>query len=309
MRQGSWLGRTGVLLLTGLASCANEPVFAVVMDGTFVAPVADFDPALDAALWDDTVDDSAVLASVVAEGAVVSTSHLLPRPLGPLLASLGAVVPASCIPAVTFIDSDGDGIPASYSATFNCVGVPAGTSRVTGRIAIVDTDDTSKTGGVTVTFNSFVIAPVTSNGVFVSRTLNGTIALVPGPGGTFQAQQDLTITLPSADPSTPQLQDVYVSEETATYTPEAGAPDPFSSGTVNLGGNGKFTATFNGDQKTKNISRSTKPSLHSNRSCRTQFRGSSGYDAGTLIYSIEDDGKLELIYSGCVAPTRASVQH
>jgi hypothetical protein len=299
----------GVPLLAVLASCTNEPVFVPVVDGTFVVPVAEFDPALDAALWDDTVYDSIVVKTVVAQVTAVPSVARLPRPLGALFASLGAVVPSSCIPLVSFADADADGIPASYDATFNCLGVPAGTARVTGRVAITDTNDASPTGGLTVTFSSFVIAIGTTSGAVVARTLNGKISLAPTLGGKFFVQQDLTTTFPSADPSTPQLLDVYVSKETATYTPDAGTTDPFSSGTANLDGDGQFTATFNGDQKTKDIARSTNPNLHWNRSCRTQFHGSSGYDSGTLIYDIDGPGKLALLFSGCVTPTQVTNQH
>ena len=163
---------------------------------------------------------------------------------------------------MTFTDADQDGIPLSYDATFNCVGVPAGTSRVTGRVTIADNDDSSATAGLTVTFSSFVIAVGTSAGA-VGRTLDGTMALVPGPNGTFTATQNLTTTFPSTDPSTVGALDVYVSKETATYTPTSAA-DPFSSGTVNLGGSGKLTATFNGDKQNKDVSRSSNPVLHSN---------------------------------------------
>ena len=165
------------------------------------------------------------------------------------------------------------------------------------------TTDSSATGGLTVTFSSFVIAVGTSAGG-VGRTLNGTMALVPGPNGTFTATQNLTTTFPSADPSTVGALDTYVSKETATYTPTS-AVDPFSSGTANLGGSGKLTATFNGDKQDKDVSRSSNPLLHWNRSCRTQFKGSIGYDSGTLIYSIGGDGKLDLLFSGCVAPVQA----
>ena len=102
--------------------------------------MAAFDPVLDAAMWDDTSYDAVVVTPVVAQVTAVPTTPRLPRPVGPLLASFGAVIPSSCIPAVTFTDVDQDGIPASYDATFNCVGVPAGTSRVTGRVTIADND-------------------------------------------------------------------------------------------------------------------------------------------------------------------------
>jgi len=306
MRQRSWLGALGVLFLASFGACTNEPVFnAAVIDGNFVAPVADFDPVLDAAMWDDTSYDAVVVTTAVAQVTAVPAANRLPRPIGPLLASFGAVIPSSCIPAVTFTDGDQDGIPASYTATFNCLGVPAGTSRVTGRVTITDNDDSSATAGLTVAFSSFVIAAATSGGVVVGRTFEGTMALAPGPGGTFTVTQNLTTTFPSADVSTVQLLDTYVSQENASYTPDPGAVDPFSSGTVNLGGTGKLTATFNGDQQHKDISRSSNPLLHWNSACRTQVKGSIGYDSGTLIYSIGGDGKLDLLFSGCVAPVRA----
>jgi hypothetical protein len=306
MRRRSWLDAVGALSLAAIGACTNEPVFTPVVTGDFVAPVAAFDPVIDAAMWDDTNYDTVAVTTVVAQVAAVPASPRLPRPLGALFTSLGAVVPSSCVPAVTFVDNDQDGIPASYTATFNCPGGTANTARVTGRVSITDLNDNSPTGGLTVTFNSFVISVTVAAGAVVPRTFDGTVTLTPG-ANVFNVVQNLTTIVPSADPATPQLLDTYVSTETATYTPDPGLADPFSSGTAALDGSGKFTATFNGDNTTKDITRSTDPNLHWNRSCRTTVRGSIGYDAGTLSYKF-DDSKRVLLFSGCGAPVEAISQ-
>jgi hypothetical protein len=307
MRRRSWLDAVGALSLTAIAACTNEPVFTPVVTGDFVAPVTAFDPAIDAALWDDTNYNTVVVTTAVAQVAAVPTSPVLPRPLGSLFAALGAVVPRSCLPQVTFVDADQDGIPASYAESFNCTGSPAGTARVTGRVSITDTNDNSPTGGLTVTFNSFVIAVTGAAGVVTARNFDGTISLAPSGNNAFSVVQNLTTIVPSADPATPQLLDTYVSKETATYVADPGISDPFASGTAALDGTGKFTATFNGDNKTEDITRSTDPNLHWNRSCRTTAPGTFGYDAGTLSYKFSDSKRV-LLFSGCGAPVQAISQ-
>src|SRR5262249_2298922 len=156
---------------------------------------------------------------------------------------------------VAFTDNDQDGIPLFYSATFNCMG----STRVTGRVAIADANDDSPTGGLTVTFSNFLVGTVSTSGLVLARTFNGSMGLTPNSNGTFAVQQDLTITFPSADPATPLLLSTYESKENATYTPEPGAADPFSSGTAHLDGSGNMTATFNGKQENRGISRSSNP--------------------------------------------------
>jgi hypothetical protein len=303
MRNRSCLAPLAVSTLAVVAACTDENQLIPVMDGTFVAPVADFDPALDAALWDDGVQSTVVVAQAVAQtsAVVVTPTPALPRPLGPLFASMGVSIPSSCVPAVAFVDNDHDGIPATYTATFNCIG----TSRVTGRVSITDSNDNSPLGGLTVTFDNFIIAPTTT--VPSGRTFNGTLALTPQGGLSFKVTQDLTTTFPSQDPSTPNLQGQYASKETAIYTGES-ASDPFAAGTAVLDGSGNLAATFNGNQEKRDIARSTKTSLHWNRACRTQIPSSPGYDSGTLQYAIDGDGKLLLVYSGCTEPTRAVTQ-
>jgi hypothetical protein len=50
------------------------------------------------------------------------------------------------------------------------------------------------------------------------------------------------------------------------------------------------------------VTRSTNPSIHWNRNCRTADPTSAGYDSGTLVYQDDAGSSLRLDYSGCGAP-------
>lgn len=316
-------------LLAGAAACSSDDNAVVTTTpaySTYYAyPVYDTTAALDYATWDYGYYDTFYLYLLAAqvtpgEGGVVEgglpegglldgsipPAVRLPRPLGALLSGWGAKVRADCLPVVNIVDNDGDGIPASYDATFNCVNQQSSdrTTNVTGTVSVVDTDDTSPTAGLTITFTNFVVSVAQTNGVNRSRTLNGTSKLAPSTGNSFLATRNMTIAFDFSDPNQQSVQGTDTSQAVATYTPDADAGgDPFASGTVNVTGTDVLARNFQGTNTSRQITRSSNPALHWNRSCRTQDPNSSGYDAGTLIYQDSTGGSLRLTFSGCGAPT------
>src|SRR5262249_45629460 len=147
--------------------------------GAFVAPIADYGYVYDSAMWYDgaydpltgvyigqiTPGDAGVSdAGVLDAGAVVPT-RILPRPLNGILGAWRVLVKGNCIPSTAFVDNDGDKVPASYTATFNCPNQVVGdkTTSITGTVTIADSDDNSKVSGFTITFTDFKVVTVVGN--------------------------------------------------------------------------------------------------------------------------------------------------
>ena len=300
-----------------MAACSSDDAEVVTSDGTYVAPVYDYDYATDAALLDTGVYDPALFYAVIAQvypgdaaidveipdGGVVSTSRKFPRPLAGLLSRWGVQVTAACAPTTAFDDVDQDGIPASYTATFNCANQVNGsrTTNLTGAITIADTDDNSAVAGATITFNNLAASVAISGGDSRSRTLNGTITMAPS-GTAFQINRDTTVAFDFSDSSGKKAQGTHVMVAQATYTPD-NAADVFAAGTFNLTGQGTLTRNFQGANQSRVVTRTTNPALHWNRACRSQNVAAAGFDAGTLIYSDDRGGKLQATWNGCGSPS------
>jgi hypothetical protein len=307
-------------MLALVAACSSDEGAVVTAPGTYMAPVADYDANVDAMMWDTALYDPIVIGIVVAQvtpsdsgiadasevidAGVPAVTKTIPRPLGALLASWGARVTADCVPVVAFTDADLDGIPLIYSATYNCSNlISAGrTTTVTGNVIITDADDNNPLGGMAILFNNFVVNTAIINGDTRSRTLNGSISMLPS-GGTYVSSRNLSLAFDFVDKNGNRAQGTHVMAEQATYTPDAGLTNPFASGTVNLTGQGTLSRTFQGVNESRIVTRATNPLLHWNRSCRAQDPTNSGFDAGTLIYTDDKGGTFRLAFSGCGAPT------
>jgi hypothetical protein len=305
------------------AACSSE-TGTTAATTSYVVPAWDTTVGLDSYYWDYGFYDpyyiyelvgigqiyggdggiTTLVDSGVLDGGLVSQSRI-PRPLGGLFAAWGARIAANCAPQTDFVDADGDGIPASYNVTFNCTNQVSSdrTTTVTGTVAITDTNDASVTGGFSATFTNFVVNVVRNDGTTRNRTLNGTTTFAPGLNNTFQGTRNLTIAFVSQDPNQTQITGTLVSQETATYTPDSTATDPFAAGTVSLAGTSTLTRSFQGSNVTRVVTRSTNPNLHWNRSCRTQNALSSGFDSGTLIYRDDAGSTATIVYSGCGTPS------
>jgi hypothetical protein len=289
-----------------------------------MAPVADYDTNLDAMMWDTALYDPILIGIVVAQltpsdsgivdaavevdAGVPPVTATIPRPLGALLAAWGARVIASCVPTVQFTDNDMDGIPLTYSATYNCSNLVSGTrtTTVTGSVIITDADDTNPLGGMAMVFSNFVVNTAITNGDSRSRTLNGSISMLPS-GATFVTNRNLSLAFDFLDKSGNRATGTHVMAEQAIYTPDAGLTNPFASGTVNLTGQGTLSRAFQGVNESRIVTRATNPLLHWNRSCRAQDPTNSGFDAGTLIYTDDKGGIFRLVYSGCGSPTATNM--
>jgi len=305
-----------------VVGCSSDESGVTTTNGTYVAPVADFDVTSDSALWYDGAYDpvtGVVIAQITptpGDGGIVdgglfdggTLSSRLPRPLSGLFSAWRVIIPASCVPAMSIVDNDQDGIPASYNAAFNCANQTVGTRTVsvTSTVLVADADDSLKPSGFTVTFSNFTVS-TSDSGVSRVRTLNGTASLTPTGVGSFQSATNLTIVFNFADPNGAASQGTYTQMGQGTYTadPSAGT-DVFASGMVNLLGTGTLNRSFNGSQQSRTVTRSTNPQLHWNRSCRAQNPDSFGYDSGTLVYQDNQGSKVQLQFNGCGAPTATS---
>jgi hypothetical protein len=324
MRYHSSIGLAASLAV--LAACSSDEGAVVTAPGTYMAPVADYDTALDTAMWDEAFYDPILIGIVIAQvtpgdaevvedagvdagadAGVVPVTRRIPRPLSALLATWGARVSSACVPSVAFVDADQDGIPLSYTANYNCVNQVSGprTSTVTGTVIITDADDNSPTGGMSIVFTNFVVNTSISNGDSFARTLNGSISMLP-QAGTFVSQRNLTIAFDFKDKNGNEAVGTHVMSEQAVYTPDPGLTDPFTSGSVNLTGQGTLSRVFQGVNESRVVTRSTNPPLHWNRSCRATDATSSGFDSGTLIYTDDQNGVFRLVFKDCGAPTASN---
>jgi hypothetical protein len=318
-----------VALVGVLAACSSDEGTVVTAPGTFMAPVVDYDTVVDAAMWDEALYDPILIGIVVAQvtpsdggvadaevpaeaGAAVDAgvpvvSRRIPRPLSALLAAWAARVTSDCVPMTAFTDGDQDGIPLTYTASYNCTNQVSGsrTTTVTGAVTITDADDNSALGGMSIVFNNFVVNTAIIDGDSRSRTLNGSISMLPS-AGTFVTSRNLSLAFDFAAKSGNRAQGTHVMAEQATYTPDPGLTDPFASGSVNLSGQGTLSRVFQGVNESRIVTRTTNPALHWNRSCRAQDPTAAGFDAGTLIYTDDKAGTFRLAFSGCGAPTASN---
>jgi hypothetical protein len=325
MRYRSLLG-TIVLVLSMGGACSSDEVATVPYDTTYVAPVIDYDTAAESALWYDAYYDpftGYVVAQVVAgsddagsgadgsaEGGAEAgldaggaSGKRFPRPLSGLLGAWHAVLRADCVPMVASDDNDHDGVPASYTAVFNCPNQTVGdrTSSVTGSIAISDDDDNAKNSGFKVTFTDFTVTTMV-NGRFRMRTLNGTAMLMPLDGGAFESITNLTLAFDFSDQDSAHLRGTYTTMGKGTYTPDS-SNDIFASGTVMFSGTATLTRMTDDASQSRTVTRQTQPQLHWNRDCRKQNPDAAGFDAGTLVYRDEQGSTVQLQFNGCGSPT------
>jgi hypothetical protein len=316
MRYKCLLGAAALLVTA--AGCGSDDPEVVATNDAFVAPLADFDWTYDYAMWYDGFydpftgvfvaqvtpgDAGATTDAGAPDGGVAVPTKTLPRPLTGIFGAWRVLVTANCMPATPFVDNDGDGVPASYTATFNCPNQVVGTqtSTVTGTVSIADTDDNSKASGFTITYTNFTVTTVIG-GRTRTRTTNGTSILTP-VGGTFQATHNLTVQYNLVDSNGKQAQGTWQTMGQGTYTPDASAgTDTFASGSVNLTGTGQLTRVISGVTQTRTVTRQTNPVLHWNRICKTQNPDSLGYDGGTLLYQDNQGSQLQLVFNGCSNP-------
>lgn len=303
------------------ADCTTAGTVTTTDGYGYVAPMANVYWGIDPMMWDYGYYDPYYLYTVIGQvveghdggfldggqldGAAPMSSHL-PRPLGALLSAWGARIHQDCPPTTQFVDADGDGIPASYNATFNCTNQIAGDriSAVTGTVTIADSNDGSPTGGLSMTFTGFFVSVVdNAAGTTRARTLDGTASFAPTTGGKFQGTHDLTIAFSFSDPGQTAVQGKFTGQGTAGYTPDApGSADAFAGGTVELGGQGTLTDNFMGATGPHAITHSTNPPLHWSQNCRTNTPDAAGFDAGALVFKDDVGGTLQLQFTGCRAP-------
>ncbi|AKU98642.1 hypothetical protein AKJ09_05306 [Labilithrix luteola] len=266
---------------------------------------ADNAAAIDAAMIDPYVyadygNGYWVYSARVAASTVASRP--VPRPLDTLLRTWGAIVDATCVSGDDIVDDDGDGVPASWSASFGCTNVPAGsqTSTVTGGVTIQDTDDTSSDSGFVVGFQSFLVDVVRSDGFGRSRTLTGRAYLVASgsPPASYTVRQRLNIVFTLVQPTKADLNASYASDTQALYVPDplVLSTTPFSLGTLTLSGASSVVIGGAGYP----LSRTSDPPLHWNRGCRMQSPPGLGFDSGALVYSNVNGANVRIQFDGCV---------
>jgi hypothetical protein len=304
-------------LLVAAAGCGSDDVETVATDDAFVAPLADYDTVYESALWyDGSYDpltgvfigqvnpgDAATIDAGEVDGGPSVPTRTLPRPLSGILAAWRVLVQGNCIPSTPFVDNDGDKVPASYTATFNCPNQVVGdrTATITGTVTIADADDNSKLSGFTVTFTNFNVVTV-FNGKTRNRMVNGTATLTPA-GGMLQSATNLTVVYDFSDSSNKRAQGTYTTMGQGTYTPDTNVgSDTFAMGTVNLTGQATLQRLVNGATQSRTVTRQTNPQLHWNRSCKTQNNDSLGFDSGTLLYQDNQGSQLQLKFNGCSNP-------
>ena len=303
-------GTIAASLLGIVGACTSDPYAPYYYYDAYVYPVVDYG-YVDSALWYDGyynpyIGYAALTASPPSVDPAGSAfdggaQSSLPRPLIGLLAMWRAVLRPDCVPDVEVVDYDGDGVPASYNATFACVDIKVGdrTSSVTGTIAIADADDATKLSAYTVTFTDFSVTTSVAGNVR-ARTLNGTATWTPTDAGAFQSVTSITVAFDLTDAGRSPIQGTYSAMGLATYTPDASPEgDVFASGTASLSGTGTLTRMFDGVSQSRSITRQTNPPLHWNRGCRTQNADSPGFDFGTLVYQDDKGDKIELQFNGC----------
>ena len=277
-----------LLLAAATTACSNETNQIVAASaGGFAGPMLDYDLALDTAMWD------------------ASSESTIPRPLGALLDSWAAVVDPSCLPSVDFVDADGDHVPAAYSAMFACVNQTSAGGRVTnvtGGVTITDGDDRSSSSGFSITFHNFVVS-VSIPGNARSRALDGTISMVAAAGGGFHTTRNLTIAFDQSATSNGRITGTNVMSEAAGYTLDVAEGDPFAAGVANLSGQSTLSRSFQGAEQSRTVTRSTQPSLHWNSACRAATPTAPGFDSGTLSYSDNSGGSVQVVFNGCLNPT------
>jgi hypothetical protein len=288
MRDEWTLGLIAVAAAVTPACTSQTNQNIAISAGGFAGPILDYDLALDAAMWDDTSENP------------------IPRPLGALLDSWAAVVDPTCIPNVPFVDADQDRVPATYSATFNCVNQMSAGGRVTnvtGGVTITDGDDHSNVSGYSIAFDDFVVS-VSIPGSLRSRTLTGTIAMVP-VAGAYHTTRDLTVVFNQSDnPNGLSIMGTNIMSEAADFTPTPRQADPFASGDVILSGQSNLTRNFQGTTTTRTVTRTTNPILHWNGACRAADPTVPGFDSGMVSYSDNVGGSVEVTFNGgCVNPT------
>jgi hypothetical protein len=303
-------------LLVAAAGCGSDDPEVVATSGAYVAPLADYDYVYDYSLWYDGVydpltgvyigqvnpGDAGVEAGVLDAGAVVPT-RTIPRPLNGILGAWRVLVQSSCIPEMPFVDNDGDKVPASYTATFNCPNQVVGdrTSTITGTVTITDADDNSKVSGFTITFTNFKVVTVIGNRTR-SRVTNGTATLAP-VGNSFQSMINVTVAYDLTDSNGNSAVGTATIANQGQYTPDASVgSDTFAMGAVNLTGQTVLQRVINGATQSRTVTRQTNPQLHWNRSCKTQNAESLGYDSGTLLYQDTQGSQLQITFDGCKNP-------
>src|SRR5260370_6614739 len=316
MRYSSVLGKSFVGVALSLAACSSN---GSVSTTGYVAPVPYATVGMDYGMWDYGYYDPFYIYSVVGQivqggdsgsldgGASEASTPLppsrVPRPLGALLSAWGARIKSDCIPETEFVDEDADGIPASYSATFNCTNQMSGdrTTTLTGTVTVSDANDSSRTAGLSMQFTNYVVVVAKTDGTSSSRTLNGSLAFLPANGNTFQGTSDVGIVFELVEPNQVRPVGDITGMATAIYAPDASA-DPFAKGVVQFSGTQVLNRDYQGANLSRRVTRSTSPSIHWNRGCRTEDPSSAGYDSGTLVYQDDAGSSLRLDYSGCGAP-------
>jgi hypothetical protein len=58
-----------------------------------------------------------------------------------------------------------------------------------------------------------------------------------------------------------------------------------------------------GADQSRTVTRSTRPLLHWNASCRAANPTAPGFDSGTLIYLDNAGGSVQVTFNGCLNPT------
>ena len=328
MTSGSRFTTTGILVAIFVAACTSDdstngggttPVQLDSSEVTGTADAATDDLLVDGALLDDSPEADATTTSsgngqglgdgggpLDGGGGGNGRSWRIAKPLYKILRAWGALVPSSCITDNGWVDADGDGIPASTTFTFACTAQPGSgrTIDVSGAVAVSDTDDASAGSGYKLDFTSLRVKVTTPNGGSRERTVDGSVTVTvkgtpPALANGIDIARDLTIEQVKVTPGT-TLSWTHTTTGTISYVPDTDvANDPFARGTVTGSGSGTNTMTVASQERTRNWTRRTDPSLHWNRACDDANPEIPGFDSGAVVHEDGRGNLLRIEFTAC----------
>ncbi|MCC6521876.1 MAG: hypothetical protein IT373_04380 [Polyangiaceae bacterium] len=230
-----------------------------------------------------------------------------PRVLVNLLRSWESMVSSDCVEMTPYVDEDADGIPATFTATFDCAQAADGgrTITVTGSIDISDASDAEEGAardGFDIVFRELrtgkLLPAVAGEGLASrrlehARVINGKVAVRSVESRLFEANVSSILALRHED-------DTGILGQSLTwlagqYDTDASASDPMDVGWLEYHAVGSATWL----DETWMLWRETDPTLRWRRQCRELYPGVSGFSAGALVVHDDAGNLLRLEHGGC----------
>ena len=292
------------LIVGALAACTSADE-AIVADQEPVSAKAD------ALVVEWGAQDELTLASALLDFAPARLpGALLPKPIGTLLAAWGGRPLEGCVHGSTWLDRDGDGIPARWRADLDCyVTRPDGLSiQIRGAVSVADSDDSLDMSGYEVTFRRVQIGTFLNHSPLMARTLDGTASVqANGPAKQRAARLGLEGDFNLVVQRWRPLEGSTASYQTrlrGAYTADVDVAfaAPLSRGALELDLATYFTRP--GHEPIR-VRAKTAPTLHYDAACRTDA-DALPFDDGTFI---AESGRnfLRMAFADCGERTVAGV--